>query len=238
MFSKTTFAPYVVSILFAFTAHTAIASEMGAPTPSNQEEAEGQQNADALLKELKAVKSVENLHAPIQIALNQIVAEGIAELNKAGQTEMAQKFESEWNQNFSETLLNRDLGDHKPLNEWLGYFCKALKAQLGVEKMKATRLYDLMVLNFGIPVALNPQGNELESWDKLEYSKHFVPLFGTMTYWGSMGVCLYIAQTQAQIKPFCKKAAAFAEKLVVATVALKVSDMVYDKANNASYAAY
>jgi len=119
-------------------------------------------------------------------ALDAMIRLGAHKLRKAGHKKEAKKLLDEWDNQYRFHLLRRDLGDHKPLSQWLKKKYEELEALLGPEVCHALRLDDIKIINFGIPVVFSC----VDDVDELEYSKHFVPLAGTVIYWTTFFSCV------------------------------------------------
>jgi hypothetical protein len=129
-------------------------------------------------------------------SIERLLASANEKLQKEGHSALAQQIASEWAQVAS---LNAgqfgtlDLGDHEPLNRWLARTYDKIESKLGKRLMHWLRYDDLKVFNYGIPVVFNPKGKGSESWDMVEYGKHFVPFSGAVTYWTVNGACSVVA---------------------------------------------
>jgi hypothetical protein len=118
-------------------------------------------------------------------ALNAMVRFAAYKLKAKGYKTKAKQLLNEW-EKWDGYLVTRGLGDHAPLSKWLAEKTSMLELILGTEVMKATRLYDLVVINYAIPVVFRC----IDNVDEPEYSKHFVPLCGVTAYWLSFFGCV------------------------------------------------
>lgn len=131
-------------------------------------------------------------------ALEQIVVRAQDVLAEHGHRELGDRFAREWGERFRGTLgaydlrdgmTPEDVGDHAPISSWLAIWYYALESALGVEVMELTHLRDLWVLDFTIPVVLNPHADTEWCREQLsrlpgdscqrEYLRHF-----SGTRWG------------------------------------------------------
>jgi len=116
----------------------------------------------------------------MQSAVSNIVTLATWELRQNGYEAEADRVASEWEAQFAnQNLATMDVGDHAPLCEWMNELSALLEETLGETIMSMTHLDDIRILNYTIPVALDPQN---ENWDQAEYGAHFVPFSGTVRY--------------------------------------------------------
>jgi hypothetical protein len=165
--------------------------------------------------------------ASAQNGLNVMVARGIAILREIGETQAADQFESEWNNQFSHYLISHELGDHDPLSPWLANYYNVLSAKTdGV--LKAFQLVqDINTMNYALGVVLRPNGawRTHTDYDRIEYRKHFIPMADILTYWSSLELCKHYVKGMG--KQFCGKGATELETLMGRYVAPKMSDYVW-----------
>ena len=166
-----------------------------------------------------------------RFAISVIVKTSARLLRKHGYPNDALQIEDEWTQNdvrfFSDNLSVYDIGDYKPLSEWLAKWYDKLEAAIPPKIFALTRLKDIKILNYGIPVAFDPKNGQ---WDKVEYGKHFVPLSGVATYWSVQAGCS-AGTAGVGIIVICGVAARGAERVMVKRIAPKISNRIYDRAN-------
>lgn len=122
------------------------------------------------------------------LALNAMVRFAAFKLRAKGHKIQANKLINEWEGQWSGYLMRvgRDLGDHRPLSQWLAEKYAILEFIFGTDFMEFTRLVDLKIINFGIPVVFSCVDNV----DEVEFEKHFVPLGKVTVYWSSFFVCV------------------------------------------------
>lgn len=192
---------------------------------------------------LKAEIRSGNLDALAQrsdAAIQAMVARGVKELAIRGDEVYAAQAQSEYETKFrgylTRMVRSRDIGDHKPLVEWLDSFYERLEFVLGVELCKATHLSDLYTLNHCIPVVFHPctfpmdaVGGDRES----EYQRHFAKgsvyygLVPVVTYWALDIGCVAATQGAGTIW-LCGPIAGAGEYLMATFVAPKLSNAVYE----------
>lgn len=175
-------------------------------------------------------------------ALDNLVRRGVSELHKRGWHGLANQKQSEWERNYRGYLSMRvtgygDIGDHKPLSQWLADFYDAIEEKLGVTICKALHLSDIKTFNYAIPVVFNPCTFDMGSVSisrKDEYRNHFAEgavyygLMPVVTYWVVDIACLF--GTSGIGVFFCGPIANFAEMACAEWIAPKLSDRVYDRA--------
>jgi hypothetical protein len=132
-------------------------------------------------------------------AVDGALKRAIKELRKKGYSSYAQTIEFEWTAYYGNSLFTdeRNIGDHKPINQWLAEKYQVIEMFLGVEVCKALHISDIKTLNFGIPVTIHPcsfpmdlvQGERVD-----EYVRHFAGgPNGDDTYYGVIPVITYWA---------------------------------------------
>jgi hypothetical protein len=174
-----------------------------------------------------------------QRALNSLVDVGVKELQKRGHHEDAMRFSQEWSALYSHALLGvgtLDLGDHRPLSEWLVGFYDKLEEKLGKWLMHQLRLDDIKIFNYGIVVVFQPTGDRKtgDRWDAPEYKKHFVPFTAAVVYWSSRLACSVATSGLGAVTLLCGVAAILPRYATEAWIAPPLSDWVYRVAHNES----
>jgi len=173
-------------------------------------------------------------------ALANIVSRATEELRRQGFREMADRYDAEYFFQFSSYLSraveSRDIGDHKPLIEWLADFYNKLEAILGVSVCKSLHLSDIKTLNYCIPVVFKPCTflmDQVTITRKDEYRNHFsggaiyYGLVPVLTYWvidipcmvGTSGIAAFL----------CGPAANAGEYAMYKWLAPKLSDNLFDR---------
>lgn len=118
-------------------------------------------------------------------ALDAMIRYAVWKLNQKGHTKQAKKLLTEWEGRWHSVLLQRDLGDHRPMSKWLAEKYAMLEFTLGKDLCHMLRLDDIKTVNYTLPVVFKC----VDSVDEREYSKHFIPLCGVAAYWGSLAAC-------------------------------------------------
>lgn len=174
-------------------------------------------------------------------AIERIICTASGILRSKGHTEDAKKLEEEHAlyatavSDICNDVVRTGIGDHRPLSEWLARVYDKLEQKLGTFVMEATRLKDLKIFNFCIPVVFNPKGdrkiNPLTPWGLDEYLVHFVALAGSVAYWVSWAICAGITWGMGAISFLCNLPAMGIEKLVAAKIAPNLGKRIYLRAN-------
>ena len=182
-----------------------------------------------------------NSRAAGQWALNTVVLEGIRALVQSGEQQMAEKYKSEWEAQFTDALLIGQgdiLGDHKPLLAFLQNLYNKLEDRLGTTFIHQGMLGDIYLMNFAIPIVFTPKGDwrstTTPNRDWVEYRKHFIPFANVITYWGVKIACNKIMKQKEagkQGQKLCEKAATKLRWAMGRYVAPKISDFIFKKAN-------
>lgn len=173
-------------------------------------------------------------------ALNNAILRGVRALKEAGDVDGAYQIEFEWNTQWKGSvvrLLSRDIGDHKPLFDWLDTVYNRIVSVIGVTAAKALHLSDLYTWNHTLPVVFKPCSFPMDSvlgTRKDEYKRHFdqgLVYYGLLpvdTYW-----ILFIAieATTSGIGTFFAGPIAMAGEFIMGQyIAGPISDKVYSMA--------
>lgn len=187
-------------------------------------------------------------------------------LREADQPEMADQLLSEWNNHYRNEVLGRplvgptpeDVGDHQPYSEWIKEWYQRLEDQFGVDYMNLTRLRDIWILNFTLPVVFNPESTNQwcvthsvqyprDTCEK-EYARHFVGTWwagntdpyntaskhhgfaGVVAYWVTWAACEVVTYGTGWVL-ICMPAGQVVETTVELFIAPEVSDRIYAKYN-------
>ncbi|MEY4617689.1 MAG: hypothetical protein RJB66_2649 [Pseudomonadota bacterium] len=120
-------------------------------------------------------------------------------LREKGYHDIATQRETEWNFYAQKLAMGPvgllDLGDHRPVCEWLGAFYEELERLLTKPFCEFFHLDDIKAFNYGYVVTYYPNGDPIthETWDKKEYKKHFVPFATASFYWSAYIACNVLA---------------------------------------------
>ncbi|MGZ6470364.1 MAG: hypothetical protein ACXWRZ_04330 [Bdellovibrio sp.] len=168
----------------------------------------------------------------MQAALNALVENGNKMLREKNFDSEAAVYEAEWNRFYFSAFGGfspMDLGDHKPVFEWLADYYNKLEEKLGPEICVSTRLSDIKAINFGAPVAIFPNGDPRtdEKYDITEYRKHFVPFTTAVLYWSMKIACS--ATLPAIPSIICSGVAVLPRNGYERFIAASLSDYVYRK---------
>lgn len=158
----------------------------GEPSNCGDEVMQVSDKTERLTQEFEADVRAGRLRERTNFALNAMVRFAIFKLKAKGHKIQAAKLQSEWENKWQYDLLRRDLGDHRPLSAWLAEKYEILEFILGTGFMELTRLVDLKIINYAIPVVFSC----VDDVDVVEFSKHFIPLSKVTIYWGSFFACV------------------------------------------------
>lgn len=168
----------------------------------------------------------------LQKTLDALINSGNKMLREKHFDATAEQFENEWIRFYSysfDGFSPLDLGDHKPIFEWLAEYYDTLQTKLGKDVCAATHLDDIKAINFGAPVVIFPNGDPRtgEKYDLVEYRKHFVPFTTALLYWSMRVTC---STTLSEIPSFiCSSAAAVPRGGYEVFIAPYLSDYVFKK---------
>lgn len=185
-----------------------------------------------------------------QWTLNLLVNESVEAFRAVGDTQTAVEVSSDWQINYADALDQTilysngsgmhilDLGDHKPLLQFLANLFDKLEDRVGSSILYSGIIGDIYQMNYALPIVFTPKGswrtNVTPNRDWVEYRKHFIPFANIITYYAANIACNKIIAQQNmgnQGKKLCTK---ISEKLRFAMgryVAPKVSDFIFNKAN-------
>lgn len=188
------------------------------------------------LRELRTVRvdlAQGDLPRRTDATIEALIGVAVANLRSRGHGREADEIEGAYFGRFVGFLEERaagrgflDLGDHKPLSEWLAVVTETLNLLLGERVMKLTHLNDLRVINYAIPVVMAPCTPEWSN--RIEYRKHFMPLAATISYW-SVWVACKIAGGWA-LPLTCGMAGSMAENVMFYVFSGPISDAVFSLA--------
>ncbi|MBX9769478.1 MAG: hypothetical protein K2X47_19535 [Bdellovibrionales bacterium] len=219
------------------------ADEFSLPQATTSLEVSGRDGALQQMDLLAQSEDLDKLKVQVGSAIDAILKAAIQNLRSQGHHQYANQIESEWTQSYSLYFFGglslMDLGDHDPLVPWLANVMGNLEKKGGRGIMQKTRIYDLKVINYALPVVFAPAGSKRtgKAWGQEEYGKHFIPLMGVTTYWTTRIACKVLAKNQPIVSRFCSTIAGVAEKVVVKRVAPKMSNSIYINANKKRRAA-
>lgn len=121
------------------------------------------------------------------LALDALIRYAAFELRVRGHKDNSEELLKEWEGGWSLYLVvERGLGDHAPLSQWLAEKYAMIEFLLGVDICHSLRLDDINTINFGLPVVVFCE----DGVDVDEYKLHFVPFSGVVVYWGSFFACV------------------------------------------------
>jgi hypothetical protein len=233
------------SVLFSVSALMLAANAMAdAQVPADVHQGL-QADYDANTDIINAFQTAE-LSISTQTGMNVMVARGISFLREVGENTLADQFESEWNNQFSDYLIIQhfngfELGDHDPLSPWLANFYVTLWDKTGGMIRAVQLIQDINTLNYAMGVVLRPNGKWRTASvdaDRIEYRKHFIPMADIITYWSTLELCKYYVKTKSlgSMGNLCGDGATELEKLMGQHVAPDASDWVFAETTHTPYA--
>lgn len=178
----------------------------------------------------------------IDKSLARLVDAACKMLAAKGYKKDAKKLKEEYEASFQNAaylyylnVQNTGIGDHRPLSEWLATWYDKLEARLGKFIMEITRLKDIKIFNYCLVVCLNPKGDPkispITPWGQDEYTVHFVPLMGAISYWLSWGACVGATWGMGAIAFVCSSVSWGIEYMVMTYVAPDLSVRIYERYN-------
>lgn len=156
------------------------------------------QDAERRLERMKAEVDREGLYGVAERTdrtLRGIMFIAVKNLKRRGFTQEANELSREWkrHENTLQILVmkpNRDIGDFKPLSEFLAKAYDKLEEKLGLEICRALRLSDIKTLNYAIPVVFAPcKHNELQFDLHLCHDSKYRGLLPVVAYWTTSITC-------------------------------------------------
>jgi hypothetical protein len=175
-------------------------------------------------------------------AIDRIICTATKVLRAKGYDQEAEDLQKEHSEGYQTAVsdlcagvVRTGIGDHRPLSQWLAKVYDKLEAKLGTFIMEATRLRDIKIFNYCIPVCFNPKGdpkiNPLISWGLDEYLVHFVALASVTAYWVTWAICVGLTWGMGAVSFLCNLPAMGIERLIATKVAPNWGKRVYLRAN-------
>lgn len=178
---------HLMLVVALWSAFSLACGNPGEPSNCGDEVMQVSDKTERLTQEFERDWRVGKGRERVHFAMDAIVMFAVFKLRAKGHKVQAAKLQSEWKNTYSQQFLYaRDLGDHRPLSQWLAEKYAILEFILGTKFMELTRLVDLKKFNFGVPVVFSCVDNV----DEVEFSKHFIPLAEVTIYWGSFFACV------------------------------------------------
>jgi len=171
------------------------------------------------------------------VALNSLVRTTIWKMKKEGHKAQALKAEDEWEGKFKGSLSKymeavvagrmNDIGDYKPLSQWLADWYDVLELVLGKTVCEKMHFDDIKTFNFTIPVVFHMEKVLGPVWIVFpEYEKHFDPFAGVVTYWSIWAGCEAATYGTGYVL-ICTPAGEIGEKIMVRYIAPRLAPKVY-----------
>lgn len=178
-----------------------------------------------------------------QKALDTVLGVASGELRRHGHYAEADNLDMEYWNTYRDAFMSyfmgedRDIGDHKPISQWLADKYDMLELLLGVGVCKQTHLSDIKTFNFTIPIVFRPCTFPMDSVLGVridEYRNHFSEgdvyygLVPVVTYWVVYGVTT--AATMGGGFVFIAGIAGSLAERLIAIVTPNLSDKVFTRA--------
>lgn len=177
-----------------------------------------------LANEFKSEVENQRLRKKTNQSLDAIIHLAAYKLKRVGKKKEAERLLKEWKEQYSLYLEIRDLGDHKPLSDWLAAQYQIWVFWLSKDVVHMLRLDDINVINFAIPIVFSC----LDNVDQDEYRKHFVPLMKVTSFWVSFWTC--VAYTWGTGFLYCSPIAMGVEYLTEAYIAPSLNEFAFNLA--------
>lgn len=197
-----------------------------------------------VVAELRAANTLEAQAEKTTKALNILFKAACLQARAVGHGEDVEAVCSDWDFYWLPTLERaakegRGIGDHKPLSDWLAAATVVLYAALSDYPLiiEMIRLEDLVIFNYGLPVFFDPHASAewcLELPDVpcgAEYVQHGERVISSTSYWLAWGGCVGATWGAGAIGMICSPVGMLTEKVVLATVAPKVSARIWARNN-------
>lgn len=179
----------------------------------------------------------------VDAAANGALNVAVGELKKKGKFELSDQIKTEWQMYYGSSLFasNRNIGDHKPVSQWLSDRYEQIELVLGKSFCINSHIADLKSLNFGVPVVFHPCNFPMDMIKDprvVEYKRHFCGgtagddeyngVLPVVSYWAVYVGCEAASQGLGFVA-VCGMAATGVEKFIQNFVAGAVSDRIYNK---------
>lgn len=179
-------------------------------------------------------------------ALSGVISFAVFQLRERGFETDANEIEREYSEKYVgavSLLLEpgfRDIGNHKPLSEWLATVMAVIEMDIGFQTAQMLHLTDIDVINFGIPVVFNPCNFPMDGVPnprELEYLEHFAasPKYGpafvpVITYWVTQLACTVGTWGAGLVTMVCSPLSMAAEYGMYRIIAPTLSVVVFNRA--------
>jgi hypothetical protein len=205
---------------------------------TQEQKTSGIKEARLRLKQIKADLSdgrLDTLAVRGDWAIQEMVKRGVQALNDAGDPDGAYIFDFNYRTQYRGFLTRmvqfKDIGDHKPLIQFLADFYNRIVFVIGIDACKALHLSDIYTFTYAIPVVFRPASFPMDAVTGLridEYRRHFAQgrvYYGLVSalVWWSIDVPMMF--TPAAL--LAGIAASAGEYLAANFVLPKLSDVVY-----------
>jgi hypothetical protein len=133
---------------------------------------------------------------------------------------------------------SKEIGDHKPMSEWLDKVHKKIEQSIGEFWCKFFHFHDIFILNYGIPVVFSPAKYQLDDY-KDHFSGHIIAGFfwehhgvaGVTAYWVVEGLCSGFTGGVGLVSFACGPIANFASHITDKRIAPPIAERIWNRAN-------
>lgn len=219
----------VIAILLAL----AVSSPALASAPSRR-----------VVAEIRAADTLEAQAEKVTAGLNILFRAACFHARRVGNGDAADAVCGDWDSYWQPMLARaaregRGIGDHKPLSDWLAAATVVLYAALADYPLiiDMIRLEDLVIFNYGLPVFFEPHAEAawcLETTSATcrdEYRVHGERVISSTSWWLSWGACVGATWGAGAIGMICTPIGDVTERIVLMTVAPRLSYRIWDKKN-------
>jgi hypothetical protein len=178
----------------------------------------------------------------IDQAIFNLIDLTIEVLNVKGHYKLAGEIETEYLVYYQDSVLRqvfgeKEMGDHAPLSDWLVGVHKKTHEALGDFLCQYFRFHDIFIINFGVPVVLNPKLYDLKDY-KDHFAGHLIwgvfwehhGVAGVVTYWLINGVCIGATYGLGVLPFVCSPIASLGENVMDKRIAPPIAERVWQRA--------
>jgi hypothetical protein len=176
-------------------------------------------------------------------AVNRALSDACQALRDKGEYQLPASIEYEWQTYYNSSIfVIRNIGDHKPISQWLSQKYEMIELILGRQFCITTHIAALKTFNSGIPVVFHPCTFPMDSVvgsKSDEYKHHFAghsinvpeePYNGVVPEAVFFAVEISCMAGTTGVGSFlCGIAAGIGEKLMATYIAPKLSDRIYSR---------
>ena len=178
-----------------------------------------------------ALRNYTRLATRSNLAIRAIVKVAVLNLYRNNHIYEAQKMDAEWKAldgKLVKAVETRNIGDFKPISDWLALAYEILEIKLGLSVCETLRLTDLKTLNFCLPVCFKPCFYGYNNfYDHFVADERYKGLAPVISYWATLITC-DIASYNIGYFFVCSPVALVVERAVKNRVAPWAAPKLYD----------